>query len=58
MCLWNFLLNISRLVNLHLLDLLDVSLSSIMLEITLLYEYRSDKYLFGWTYTPLNESNN
>jgi len=56
MCLQNFLLIFSPLVDLALLHVLDVMLSVIPLEISSLeLDDRSDRYLFGCTYTPLSE---
>ena len=51
MRLLNFLLIFRHLVDLALIDLLDVSLSSSLLKLPSLEEDRSEKYLFGSTYT-------
>jgi hypothetical protein len=58
MCLWNFLLIFSPLVDLCLLDVLDVSFSSILPELPSLNEDRSDKYLFSCTsYKTIDDRN-
>ena len=54
MRLSNFLLIFWHLVDLARVDLLDVSLSSSLPKIPSLEEDRSDKYLFGSTYTVAN----
>ena len=51
MCLLNFLLIFLHLVDLSLVYLLDVSLSSSLPKIPSLEEDRCEKYLFGSTYT-------
>jgi hypothetical protein len=56
MRLWNFLLIFSPLVDLCLLDVLDVSFSSILPELPSLNEDGSDKYLFAcMSYKTIND---
>jgi len=55
--LLNLFLIFWHLVDLSPLGLVDVSLSSSLVEIPSLKEDIYDKYLFGCTYTPSNKRN-
>ena len=54
MRLWNFLLVFLHLVDINILDLLNVSLSSSFTELPSLEEEKYDKYMFGYSCTMGN----
>ena len=56
--MWYFFPIFSPLVDLYLLDILDLWISSTLPKISSLDEYISNKHLFGFTYSPMNERNN